>query len=604
MSSRIQEMSFEKSTDLSLAPSKTSARGGSFNGGMIDEKGTQFEVDNVSERDKESNEGDQDNTKAGESLVEQFLSFNISEDPILELRGSDGTRDVTSDGVMGTTNTFAGSIGTSTGSPAALRDKFIVRKRTQFLRSLPENRKAEEEANSSVISDIINRSMHLPQLDLSSLDQNFRSGSNATETVQLRKELMNCRIQLRLQSDLLKEKYIEKVGQEELSASAHLSAVNDALRGELEDLEGSFHGVKVQLEKMHLDYEEWQAALGKVMTKLRESNDKKVQKVLLNCKEESDMKNKLDIVDSGVGLLIEDRKNEGISMNNKLKSVLDELKSEREQFEVLSRNLEDYKSSSKMASESDEVGKLRDELGTKEDAYRQVKEELKASEERVGRLLDEQRETAGEIDGLQEQLNNFKKMKTELESEINDLKVQNDDLANQTSDAEGNSRVDAILATDINFQTHAIKILSRLLDKKSIREAAEKVLQLANRDQLELKNGPVRQLLAAVYDYLLAGIQTVVMSRLEMTREANDQIERDRKIIDNVQKELKEKPGKLLEDATSSTSKLRIDELTKRWKTAEEALSFERKQSKKRLDELEQENSRLKAKVDLTSLQT
>ncbi|VEU23793.1 DEKNAAC104938 [Brettanomyces naardenensis] len=624
-----------------------------------DEKSTQFESDGT--------DGVQDEL----SLVEQFSSFNITDGDLtneasnIDSRGKGGTADsggsrdgrVLGDAVdspvgnlrvstraspAGTAGSVKGSrsngdTASTTGPPPSLisrsplpRDKFIVRKRAQYLEQIArEQREEEEDVNSTAASDIINQSIHLPHIEsqswslLGNSGKTFRSSSNVSEISQLRKELTDCKIQLKLQRDLLREKFSEEnrpIGkasdvESDVKNISDLEATNKALRGEIDQLVDSFGAVQRQLDKMQLDYEDWQRIVGGIVKKAKKSTDVEYGKG-------SELKERLEVVNKIVEQLMKE-KSEGDrqvkenaaaagSLRIKLESVLDDLESQRTQYAKLAKLVEELKaersrtggdqSRTSNAASNERITELENELETKEDHYRQLEVDFKHSQDRIARLLGEQTESAGEIDSLREKLDEVEELKVRLAEsdtqsgsqleEIAKLTAENTELVRNLEDTDGASRVAALLSTDINFQTHAIKIFSRLLDKKSIREAAEKILQLANRNQLNLSDGSVRQLLSAVYEYLLAGIQTIVENRLEVADEAATRRREDQKTIGQLEEELTRL--KSSESPASPRSRLRLDELTKRWKAAEEALSFERKQSRRRLDELEAENEGLR----------
>lgn len=272
---------------------------------------------------------------------------------------------------------------------------------------------------------------------------------------------------------------------------------------------------------------------------------------------------------------------------------------DQQQEEIDQQEQENFRQQEKIDQQQQENVRQQEKINAQREKIASLESELRAKEAEIDEMSKKVEAATGEMSNLQNQVRSLKKQASGLaQRPSKNLETRN--IGRQVASLPGTpirrmlgetkDESQADLAAHINFQTHALRILSRLLDRRSIREAAGKVLQLANRNRLQLPETSVRQLRTAVDEYLLAGIDTVVQSRLELAHGTS---------IDASQKSevssADDRPSSTGPD--NKTVRLRLDELTRRWKAAEEALGFERKQSQRRLDELDMENDRLKSQI-------
>ncbi|QOU20571.1 hypothetical protein BRETT_000281 [Brettanomyces bruxellensis] len=272
---------------------------------------------------------------------------------------------------------------------------------------------------------------------------------------------------------------------------------------------------------------------------------------------------------------------------------------DQQQEEIDQQQQENFRQQEKIDLQQQENVRQQEKINVQREKIASLESELRAKEAEIDEMSKKVEAATGEMSNLRNQVRSLKKQASGLaQRPSKNLETRN--IGRQVASLPGTpirrmlgetkDESQADLAVHINFQTHALRILSRLLDRRSIREAAGKVLQLANRNRLQLPETSVRQLRTAVDEYLLAGIDTVVQSRLELAHGQS---------IDASQKSevssANDRPSSTGPD--NKTVRLRLDELTRRWKAAEEALGFERKQSQRRLDELDMENDRLKSQI-------
>ncbi|KAG7829835.1 hypothetical protein KL920_002694 [Ogataea angusta] len=482
-----------------------------------------------------------------------------------------------------------------------------------------------------------------------------KSASDFNEIDSLQKQLTDCKIQLRLQKELLLERYGE-----ESSAMEFLrrqfehtddNRETELLRKQFDDLVKAFEELQSQLEVLQRDHSDWKLMADQILDVIEEAGGdstivERARKGGLSAKlravglETERLSQKLD---SNFGLVSgemngQNSKIKGTEDEEALLERLDELESKmhhlaNENAQLENRGSELEKENEKLKDELEKLTLMEEEnrkLRELESKFEELKiqksqpdEKLIAMESRLkdyehlqakfedtktrfDSLLEEKENIQMQLSEAQRQLQAIEdreidpdktspeelreyvaKMETDLNSslvkqrQLNSEKIklnyQIDELKSQIRLHEDNAlyaeqKWQDYLTSDVNFQTHLIQILSEILDKQSIREAAAKILQLANRDELQLNETDTKKLYETIFEYDLAAVRTIVADHAEMSKKVS---------TDHA-------------PVADESLKLRIEELTKRWKHAEETLAFERKQSEKRLQELERENKKLR----------
>lgn len=588
---------------------------------------------------------------ADESLVEQFSSFDISD---------------------------------------AIEDRFLERRRAQYLASQGEH--SEDDADSTS-SDIINRSLHVNELGnfLDNLDAGQKLRSSRFEEVErLKKELTDCKVQLRLQRDLLRDMEEENGTGGKLLENVELrrqvqTLLDDQrdIAGEIDDktekikelerqvaqrdenakqLEAEVDSLKIAVQDQHAtiqdqldDIDEKEHTLKEYCVSLDERNAIITARDLEIKDLDSAIKDR-DAAITGQEVAIkslasqeaETRKYEEMLGEKeakigeqkakigeqKAKIGEQEAKISEQEAKISSQSAKIAEQSTLLSKHSDEVNSLdskltelstikskltsqrakikalesqaiglqsdNDELTARINAMEQAKKAKDQAMKTKEHALAQQRQR---VEALEEETALLKRDNVRLSKAIEDIQDDRDselaqleeehraavaELQLQQNDDE---LVMELFNSDVRFQTHAIKLLSKLLDKKSIREAGEKVVQVADRKDLGLQDESAAMLVEAVDDYILQGMDTVIESYLSRKEEFSTVPLKDSTNIVNSVSTINSENG------ADPRTKLRVNELTKRWKAAEEALSFERAQSKKRLDDLEAENERLRVQL-------
>ncbi|KAH3671600.1 hypothetical protein OGAPHI_000303 [Ogataea philodendri] len=459
-----------------------------------------------------------------------------------------------------------------------------------------------------------------------------KSASGYNEVDVLRKELTDCRIQLRLQKELLLERYGE-----ESSAMEFLhrqfnqdesEREQEHLKKQLDDLVSAFEGLQGQLDVLQRDHQEWKRVADDILGVLEEG--KAVPSVIRNAKQgglgaklrtigleterlvgqlESNSKSpRDDDLPSAEQAVLQQENEKLLTENSQLMLELNRLKAVESEL-AKSRDLEKQLEQLKIETETSDKAVIKqleeqlksyrgieEKLNIKDVSYQELEQSHQLATQQIEQLRQEKDTLETKFNELQQnkveksdqsvdsaELSALKKdlelsliKQRQINSEKIKLNYKIDELSQQLAKQKNyasvaNQKWNDYLTSDVNFQTHLIQILSDILDKKSIKEAAAKILQLANRDELRLDDTDTMKLRETILEYDLAAVRTIVADHGELSKQVSI-----------------EKP------VGDESLRLRIEELTKRWKKAEETLAFERKQSEKRFQELERENRKLR----------
>ncbi|KAG7877188.1 hypothetical protein KL937_004879 [Ogataea polymorpha] len=481
------------------------------------------------------------------------------------------------------------------------------------------------------------------------------SASEFNEIDSLQKQLTDCKIQLRLQKELLLERYGEESSAMEFlkrqfeNSDDHRET--EHLRKQFDDLVKAFEELQSQLEVLQRDHQDWKSMADQILDVIDEAGgdtpvverarkgglsaklravgletERLAQKInssrgqefveisgkdsiIKGTEHDETLLERLDELETKIHQLadeklqVEKRSSELEKENNRLKDELqklnlleeenrtlkdmeskfEELKIQKSQPDerilAMEARLKDYEGL--QAIYEDTKSKFDVLLEEKENIQMQLSEAQRQLQAIDDREIDPDKTSPEELKEyvakLETDLNSALVKQRQLNSEKIKLNYQIDELKSLIRSHEENAlyaeqKWQDYLTSDVNFQTHLIQILSEILDKQSIREAAAKILQLANRDELQLNETDTKKLYETIFEYDLAAVRTIVADHAELSKKAS---------TDHA-------------PVADESLKLRIEELTKRWKHAEETLAFERKQSEKRLQELERENKKLR----------
>ncbi|ODV94726.1 hypothetical protein PACTADRAFT_34481 [Pachysolen tannophilus NRRL Y-2460] len=265
--------------------------------------------------------------------------------------------------------------------------------------------------------------------------------------------------------------------------------------------------------------------------------------------------------------------------------------------------------------------------------------------------VEKQRTLSAEKSRLRHRLESMSKDKKTLETNIDILKSKVGDLENLNQQLSSESteiyeywhtKYEEFLNSDSKIVSKFLKSFEKILDTNSISQAKGKIDQLLHREEKSLDEIQVKELHESIFHYYVSAVETIVTehvtlllntSETQKTTESNinqlkqqiaDLKQENHVLQDKLNsndtnnnnnvfsavsdgEENKENRSRSntqslsasneVDDNIDSLAKLRIEELSKRWKTEREARVIENENAKVRLRELEIENAALKEKI-------
>ncbi|CDK26543.1 unnamed protein product [Kuraishia capsulata CBS 1993] len=194
------------------------------------------------------------------------------------------------------------------------------------------------------------------------------------------------------------------------------------------------------------------------------------------------------------------------------------------------------------------------------------------------------------------------KERTGLESELNrtrsEVKAQNLQISATTNEC------DLLIERYIKLSKNLIKSYSKVLDLKSVRQAFQQVERLSNRKNLGLDMESIAQLQDIIFQYHSSATRSLCEDFLEMSINSDRKGAEDSATIADLRDQIRQlqKENEVLKGGFQDPkdgpippiARLRIDELTRKWKAEREARLYESGEANKRLQDLERENSSLR----------
>ncbi|GMG19658.1 unnamed protein product [Ambrosiozyma monospora] len=577
------------------------------------------------------------------------------------------------------------------------RVKSGVRQVSQGSTNQGEHRKSHKVTMSMSELDSFFSNMHEDSLIKSDSTTLFNSKSIKHQLERLTKELTDCKIQLKLQKDLLSDKYgvqfkddLNTLIQVQLASDQTAQAAEVAdLKSQINELLGAFSKLDDQFSELQNDNMNCKRIVDDIVLVISESHvfasDEGLLQKLQEALSNSVLKNKLILLGYLVEMLIahhlelqseNDARVELLS--KKLKDSLKNFQAQQERLEKIDgllgneiskskklKKLVKFKDSlignlqnenkvlsqqvvDKGMADPEEIKKLKSHISEMNVKGTETLQALAEKDKAIRLLEQEGEQLAAQVHDLTELVKNLKNQSTKLmfdnnnlESTITKLEAQlrtrnrkfNELLQSShfLEQAFGSLQInfEDWINKDINFQTHLIKLFRVILDKKSVKEAAQKVISLADREKLELSDENISEIHSAVNQYGLVAVEEIIYHHSALSDEfkqlenqcADLQNQLDRLADSNASAngaknndggddsnnrnasagpvgELDGKAaGARYDDGGSPRSKLRLEEVVRRWKQAEENLAVEQKQSKKRFNDQEAEITRLKAQL-------
>jgi hypothetical protein len=255
---------------------------------------------------------------------------------------------------------------------------------------------------------------------------------------------------------------------------------------------------------------------------------------------------------------------------------------------------------------------------------------LLKTEARVAEKLKDHLDLAGEKERrlqtekiqLSHRVETLSKEKESLQATIGSLtdKITTLTVDDQYGSGEKLKRVAAlefhlkeVLQFDLRNFLKMLKSLDKIADDKSVETPTRKVeilsKKLRSNENIMEDTNYVRELHKSVFDYFSTALEMLVNEHVKVllneSEDSNGYVDKLLKHIDELHslnetlsKEVEEYENLETHDSTSPISKLKMDELTKRWKSEREKRILETKQANRRLAELESEKAALQAELE------
>ncbi|CAH6718940.1 hypothetical protein CLIB1444_01S17898 [[Candida] jaroonii] len=285
---------------------------------------------------------------------------------------------------------------------------------------------------------------------------------------------------------------------------------------------------------------------------------------------------------------------------------------------------------------SNTVSELTNQLKSKNDettqmksdylVYRNLKTDLDLSVEKQRILKAENIRLSYKIESLTND-------KIALQTTIQNLTDKVTTLTNSPSKSEEeiNRRtnileyqITELLQFDLLKFQRLMKSFNKIADDSSLKEPSRKITYMNNKllpsnsstdsnlseiDFTDMSN--IKEYHKSVFDYFIRAVDVIVNDHVKLLLSQNEsevknsdyvnklhkRIDELNKINDEISKSSIDTESEINDSISSPRSKLRIDELTNRWKAEREARVYENNEANKRLKELELENSRLREQL-------
>lgn len=238
-------------------------------------------------------------------------------------------------------------------------------------------------------------------------------------------------------------------------------------------------------------------------------------------------------------------------------------------------------------------------LRAEQTGFDNIQHELEVSIEKQRILTSEKMKLAWQVDSLS-------KDKSELQSALDRMKEK---LSTNGAEISGNAQSDisrhqfeSMFRLDVWEFQRLFNSFNKIADDSSLEGPKVKINSLAEAaaKKAVLNNSEdfvaLRDTHKSVFDYFARAVETIVNDHIrlllkenEMEKKGPDVHKLERK-ISNLERQLHQPKSKEMTGLN-----LRIEELTNRWKVEREARVHDNQQAKKRLQQLEEENERLRS---------
>lgn len=500
-------------------------------------------------------------------------------------------------------------------------------------------------------SSSINQSMNslFAKLSLDSDKDKYSSNliPSTSDLVDLQNQLTNCKIQIKLQNDLLRERIYQSLGDrqnkqelsEELERKIFNSLNSSKLKFQLNHANAEYQSLKAKYEKLlstsedlnksiellrdqHADLtnnqHEWQIKIKDLIYNIKSS-------LMLDSPDEindfHDILNTLcryvekildELLDSRDKM--KDLSDQSAASREKINSLLESIKSREQAFEFVKKELTkkvesseylnfNYKSKifdyeNLLKTEKSNFSALEAKYAKLQSQYDELKNEVQKGPNKV--------EPSNRIGQLEDQVNSLRAKNTNMRRNLKENRAKVDQLITRISSYHSVLLTSFMSVIDPSSSGNVLDACSGLTHKSDYNEAL-KVFSVAHNFEINSLNTILENYQILLKERNLQNLQGKTISELQgeimfLTQKINDL--ESMKDSETVRiHELQTQNIKLKEivnekvNKVDQLEKLRLEDLNKKWKAAEEALSQTKKGAQLKISELEEELSTMKAQL-------
>ncbi|GAV30082.1 hypothetical protein PMKS-003588 [Pichia membranifaciens] len=478
-----------------------------------------------------------------------------------------------------------------------------------------------------------------------SLDDHSHSSNlvpSANDLVDLQNQLTNCKIQIKLQNDLLRDKIYQSVGDgenkqelsEELERKIYNSLNSSKLRFQLNHANIEYNSLKEKYEKLlltikdlsksvellrdqHADMthnqHEWQGKINSLISRIETTLDlEKPARI-------TDFNDILKTLSIHIETMLDELIQSRVAVNgyeDHTNKLLETIKAREQELDSIQNDF------TKKLQDSEHLNfNYKSKIFDYENLLKTEKSNYSALEAQYSNLQSQYHDLEKEISNKREEVNlESTNQAAQLESQVNNLKKANSALKRSQ---EGNAtKMGQIVRKVSSHHSALLNSLMRIIDPSSSGnvisacnklngdteyEQIVKVFSVAHNYEVSSLNTILENYQVLVSERRAHNLQSKTISELQgeilfLTQKINDlETMKDSETIRI--HELQTQNTKLKEivnekaNKTDQLKKLRLEDLKKKWKAAEEALSQTKQGAQMKISELEEELNATKTQL-------
>ena len=468
---------------------------------------------------------------------------------------------------------------------------------------------------------------------------------SSNEIIDLQNQLTSCKIQIKLQNDLLREKLSQRVGNkinkqelsEELEWQLQSSINSSKYKFQLDQMNAQYKALEVQFDEVLRENENFIGKIEHLQEQCKNNTDKqlewqnKVRDIVKGLKIPNQLHSNIEV--GGLDELL-NLCDEYVQLTVNSNRSLSESESKKEEELITLKNRVSSLMNDLELKENEILGiqsQLEAKIHDLEDKNFSIKSDLFHSESSLKSELLRTQKLQGEYEKLERKLlemdvinqrnkgANDSRIKL-LQDQLHDLMKENGVLKSKlnTSSRKG----ERLIVSMVSYHSLLLNLLMKVIDPKSTGDMLQACKKLHSNSDLE----EVLKVFAVAHNFEMEAISAILDNYQSMMKESEDTKKNQDTMLelrsqvatltnkfhdmekqsdmDSIRiRELEQQNAKLMDiandrvDKLDQLKKLRFDDLTNKWKTAEVALSQTNKGAKMKIKELENELQHLRQQL-------